>query len=301
MPEDEVGRLDPADMERITVAFASGDMGDRPELQLGRRLYGAARRAPNLQWMHVSNVGTDDPIFAELMDKGIAVSNSAGANGEPIALTVLGALLALARRLPLYGEQQRGHEWKKMLRPESPVDLRGQTVTIFGLGSIGGFLASFLRPIGTHTIGVRRTPAGAEDHVDEWVSPDRLEEVLPRTDWLVCTAPLTAQTRGRIDASAIALLPKGAHLINVGRGPVIDEEALIAALRSGHLAGAYLDVFATEPLPADSPLWDLPNVMLTPHDSAASRGNAGRAAMIFLEELERWQRGEQPMRSVQER
>ena len=301
VPEDEVGRLAPEDMERITVAFSSGDLQDYPELPLGRRLYGAARRAPNLEWMHVSNVGTDDPIYAELMDKGIAVSNSAGSNGEPIALTALGALLALARGLPHYGEQQRRREWKKVLRPEAPFDLRGQTVTIFGLGTIGGFLASFLRPIGTHTVGVRRTPAGPEDHVDEWLSPDRLEEVLPRTDWLVIAAPLTAQTRNRIDAKALALLPQGAHVINVGRGPIIDEEALIASLRSGHIAGAYLDVFAVEPLPEDSPLWEMPNVILTPHDSAASRGNTGRADLIFLEELERWQRGEQPTRSVRER
>ena len=301
VPEDEVGRLAPQEMERITVAFASSDLGDRPELGLRRRLYGAARRAPHLEWLHVSNVGTDDPIYGELMDKGIAVSNSAGSNGEPIALTALGALLALARGLPRYAEAQRAHEWQPASRAETPLDLRGQTVTIVGLGTIGGHLAAFLRPIDVHIIGVRRTPAGAAEGVDEWVPPDRLAEVLPRTQWLVLAAPLTEQTRGMIDARALALLPPGARVLNVGRGPLIDEAALIAALRSGHLGGAYLDVFAQEPLPSDSPLWDLPNVIVTPHDSAVSQGNSARASAIFLEELERWQHGEQPARSVTER
>ncbi len=297
VPEDEVGRLPAETLERLTVAFSSGDL----DAGLRRRLYGAARRASHLEWLHVSNVGTDDPIYDELMEKGIAVSNSAGSNGEPIAVTTLGALIALARRLPSYAAAQRAHEWRQVPRPEAPADLRGQTVTIVGLGTIGGFLAAFLRPLGVHLIGVRRTPAGAADGVDEWVPPDRLAEVLPRTQWLVLATPLTAQTRGMIDAAALALLPQGAHLLNVGRGPVVDETALIEALRSGQLASAYLDVFEVEPLPADSPLWDLPNVMLTPHDSAASTGNSPRASAIFLEELEHWQRGEQPTRSVQER
>ena len=148
-------------------------------------------------------------------------------------------------------------------------------------------------------IGVRRTPATAADGVDEWVPPDRLAEVLPRTHWLVLATPLTPETRGLIGAQALALLPAGAHLLNIGRGPVVDEAALIEALRSGHLAGAYLDVFAKEPLPEESPLWDMPNVIITPHDSATSRGNLARVNAIFLEELERWQRGEQPKRRIE--
>lgn len=298
VPEDEVGRLAPEDMERITIAFLSGDMGDRPELGLRRRLLGAVRRAPHIEWLHVSNAGTDNPVYAELMEKRIVVSNSGGSNAEPIALTTLGVLLAMARGLPRYVEGQRNHEWRVASRTETPPDLRGQTVTIVGMGAIGGFLASFLRPIGVHIIGVRRTPAGAAEGVDEWVPPGRIAEVLPRTQWLVLAAPLTEQTRGMIDANALALLPPGAHVLNVGRGPVMDEDALIASIRSGHLGGAYLDVFAQEPLPADSVLWDLPNVILTPHDSAISQGNAPRASAIFIEELERWQRGEQPKRSI---
>lgn len=300
IPEDG-GRLVPEDLERITVAFASGDLLDRPEIDLRRPLYGSARRAPHLEWLHAYNSGTDDPIFDELVDKGIAVSNSPGASAEPIALTALGALLSLARGLPYYAEGQRAHEWRSGPQRDLLVDLRGQTVTIVGLGAIGGYLAAFLRPIGVHLIGVRRTPASAADGVDEWVPPDRLMEVLPRTQWLVLAAPLTEQTRGMIDARAIALLPQGAHVFNVGRGALAAEEALIAALQSGHLGGAYLDVFAVEPLPPESALWDLPNVILTPHTASGSSGNTPRTDAIFLEELERWQRGAQPARIVTER
>jgi len=298
IPDGDGERVSDEDMARITVGFASGDMGGRPEVPLRRRLLGAARRAPNFQWLHVSSVGTDDPIYPELIEKGIFVSNSPGSNSEPIAVTTLGVLLSLARRLPWYAEAQQAHEWRQAMRDEQPKDLRGQVVTIVGLGTIGGYLARFLRPLGVHIIGVRRTPAGVEDGVDEWVSPDRLAEVLPRTQWLILAAPLTSQTRGMIDAQALALLPPGAHVMNVGRGAVMDADAFAAAIRSGHLAGGYLDVFAQEPLPSDSPLWDLPNVILTPHDSAVSQGNAPRADAMFLEELERWQRGEQPLRVV---
>ena len=298
VPEDESGRLPPEQLERITVAFPSGDLGNRPELGLRRRLYGAARRAPHLEWLHVSNVGTDDPIYAELIAKGVLVSNSPGSNAEPIAVTALGMLLSMARGLARHAEAQRAREWRPTPYAELPPDLRGQTVTVVGLGAIGGLFASFLRPLGVHIIGVRRTPAGAAEGVDEWAPPDRIVDVLPRTQWLVLCAPLTEQTRGLIDARALAALPRGAHLLNVGRGPVVDGEALIEALRSGHLAGAYLDVFDVEPLPAESPLWTLPNVILTPHDSGASQGNTPRANAIFLEELERWQRGEQPLRLV---
>lgn len=298
IPEGEGARVSDEDMARITVGFASGDMGGRPESPLRRRLLGAARRSPSFEWLHVANVGTDDPIYPELIAKGVVVSNSPGSNAEPIAVTTLGVIIALNRRMASYAEAQRAHEWRQAMRAEAPIDLRGQTVTIVGLGTIGGYLARFLRPLGVHIIGVRRTPAGVEDGIDEWASPDRLSEVLPRTQWLVLATPLTSQTRGMIDARALALLPRGAHVVNVGRGAVMDEQAFVEAIRSGHLAGGYLDVFEQEPLPADSPLWDLPNVILTPHDSATSQGNAPRADAMFIEELERWQRGEQPLRVV---
>jgi len=140
-------------------------------------------------------------------------------------------------------------------------------------------------------IGVRRSPRGGEP-VDEMHPPARLGELLPRADWLVLCCPLTAETRALIDARMLAQLPRGARLVNISRGEVIDQPALIAALTDGRLAGAHLDVFAQEPLAADSPLWALPNVIVTPHNASASTGNAGRAARIFIANFARWARGE---------
>ena len=141
-------------------------------------------------------------------------------------------------------------------------------------------------------IGVRRRPRTAEDEVDELVQPDRLDEVLRRADWLAVTANLTPETRGAISAERLALLPRGAQVINVARGAIVDEPALTAALQSGALGGAYLDVFAVEPLPPESPLWTLPNVIVSPHNSWAARGNVERARLIFLANLEAWLRGD---------
>ncbi|HWQ29252.1 MAG TPA: D-2-hydroxyacid dehydrogenase, partial [Dehalococcoidia bacterium] len=237
----------------------------------------------------------------ELMDRGVVVSNSSGVTSEPIALTVIGGLLALHRGFPRWFDAQRRHAWEQLPRELAPPDLRGQVLTVLGLGAIGQHIARMARVFGLHVIGVRRAPAGPDDHVDEWVPPGGLRDVLPRTNWLAITIPLTSATRHMIDAEAIALLPRGAHILNVARGAIVDEQAMIAALRSGHLAGAYLDVFETEPLPPDSPLWDLPNVIISPHDSSPSQGNDARAETIFLEELERWLRGEPPKRLVTER
>ena len=138
---------------------------------------------------------------------------------------------------------------------------------------------------------MRRAPATGAEPVDELHPPLALEALLPRCDWLVITCPLTPATRGLVDARLIARLPRGARLINIARGEIVREAALIEALRSGHLAGAYLDVFEQEPLPPDSPLWDLPDVIVSPHSSGASLGNEERTLAIFLENLARWHRG----------
>jgi phosphoglycerate dehydrogenase-like enzyme len=128
--------------------------------------------------------------------------------------------------------------------------------------------------------------------------PQSLDTLLPLADWLIIACALTAETRGMIDAAALARLPEGARLINIARGGIVDESALIAALESGRLAGAYLDVFETEPLPADSPLWDMPNTLISPHDSGAASGNETRVTAILIENLKRWSRGEPLLNEV---
>jgi phosphoglycerate dehydrogenase-like enzyme len=294
------GTLDDGDLATLDAAFVSTDMlaGEGGEI---RRFLGAVRRAPALRWCHIGWAGTDTPVIQEMMDRGVAISNSSGVTSEPIALTVIGGMLALHRGFPRWFEAQRRHSWEVLARDAAPPDLRGQTMIVLGLGAIGTYVARFARALGLHVIGVRRRPAGPEDEVDEWAAPERLHDVLPRCNWLAITIPLTAATRGLIGAREIALLPPGAHILNVARGAVIDEEAMIEALRSGQLGGAYLDVFATEPLPPESPIWDLPNVIVSPHDSSPSQGNNARAEAIFLEELAHWVRGEPLSREVKER
>jgi phosphoglycerate dehydrogenase-like enzyme len=174
---------------------------------------------------------------------------------------------------------------------EFPRDLRGQVMLVYGLGAIGMEIARLARCFGLYVIGVRRN-AAKSGHVDEVHTPDKLAELMPRCDWLVIACPLTDETRGTVDPALLAKLPRGAHVINVSRGEIVDESALIAALHSKRLAGAYLDVFAREPLPPESPLWDMPNVVVTPHDSAACAGNEARVNAIFLDNLKRWTRNQ---------
>ncbi|TAJ20731.1 MAG: D-2-hydroxyacid dehydrogenase [Dehalococcoidia bacterium] len=294
IPEGENGALPEDVLSSIRAAFISTDVIADPRIE--RRGFGTARRAPNLEWLHIGFAGTDTPIFRELMDRGVTVTNSSGAASEPIAVTVIAGMLALNRGFPRWGVLQQRREWRQ--RQYAPPDLRGQTIVVLGLGSIGTEVARLARVFGLHVIGVRRTPAGPADGVDEWVPPARLDEVLPRADWLAITIPLTPETHHMIDATALARLPQGANILNVARGAIIDEPALIEALRSGYLGGAYLDVFEVEPLPETSPLWDLPNVIVTPHDSNASAGNTARFDAIFVEQLELWAAGKPLTRTV---
>jgi phosphoglycerate dehydrogenase-like enzyme len=161
---------------------------------------------------------------------------------------------------------------------------------VLGLGHIGKEIGRLARVLGLKVIGIRRSPREPDDPVDELYTPENLHKVLPRADWLVVACPLTPETKGLVDCGVLAALPVGARLINIARGEIVDESALIQALTSQRLAGAYLDVFQKEPLPAESPLWDLPNVYVTPHNASAAAGNDDRVYSIFLENLSRWRR-----------
>jgi len=182
------------------------------------------------------------------------------------------------------------------LAERAPDDLRGQTLLLLGVGEIGKTLARIAQALGMRVIGVRRGSRRPTDPVDELHPPEALDRLLPRAQWLALACPLTEETRGMIDAARLSRLPQGARLINVARGEIVDEAALIAALSGSHLGGAYLDVFQQEPLPASSPLWELPNVVISPHNAAASSGNDARATAMFLQNLGLRARGE-PMQN----
>lgn len=285
LPEDPEGRLDEADCARLELAFFSSDVFPK----YSRQFFSAVRKAPKLQWLHVFNAGVDHPIYTEMLQRGVRLTTSSGSTAVPIAQTAITGLLMLARGFPRWLRAQRERRWDPARTPDFPRDLVGQTVLVYGLGSIGSEFARLARVLGIKVIGVRRSALKPGDPVDELHPPQALMQLLQRADWLVIASPLTAETRGLINADVLARLPRGARLINIGRGEIVDETALAAALQSGQLGGAYLDVFAQEPLAENSPLWTLPNVLISPHNSAAASGNDERVYRMFLDNLRRWQ------------
>jgi phosphoglycerate dehydrogenase-like enzyme len=294
LPESREERLVEADCQRVEAAFFSPDVFP----DFSRQFFSAARKSARLKWLHVFNVGIDHPIYAEMLERGVRLTTSSGSTAVPIAHTAIAALLMLARNFPSWIDAQRNRVWRPMQGNEVPADLSGQTALILGLGHIGREVARMAKALGLYIVGTRRTLRAVDNPVDELHAPDKVAHLLPRAQWLIIACPLTDETRGLIDAEAIARLPRGARIINIARGEIIQEPALIAALASGHLAGAYLDVFQQEPLPPDSPLWAMPNVLITPHNSGAAAGNDRRVFEIFRENLGRWMRGEALLNEV---
>lgn len=288
LPADPEARLSDADCARLDLAFFSGDVFPT----YSRQFFSTVRKAPALQWLHVFNAGVDHPIYAEMLQRGVRLTTSAGSTAVPIAQTAITGLLMLARNFPRWLTAQREKRWDPMRVPDFPRDLVGQTALIYGLGSIGKEIARLAQALGLKVIGIRRSPQQPGDPVDELHAPSQLPALLPRADWLIIASPLTAETRGLISAELLARLPQGARIINIARGEIIDEAALIAALQAGRLGGAYLDVFQKEPLPADSLLWDLPNVLISPHNSTAAQGNDERVYQMFISNLGHWKRHE---------
>jgi phosphoglycerate dehydrogenase-like enzyme len=290
LPDDPEARLTPAECAGIEVAFFTRDMRFSNQYQ---SFVDTVTEAPNLKWVHFPNAGVDQhPFLPALAARKVRMTSSAGANGEPVGQTAIAGLLLLARNFPHWWAAQGRREWKPIRGDAAPRDLRGQTVLVVGMGMVGATVARFCQVLGMRVIGMRRKPRTPEDPVDEMHALPALRGLLPRCDWVVLACSLNAETRRIINAETLALLPRGTRLVNVCRGSVVDEAALIEALKSGQLGGAYLDVFETEPLPAESPLWDLPNVIVSPHNAQASTGNDRRAMEIFLGNLVKWGRGE---------
>lgn len=279
----------------IDLAFISRDvtgLSTKHELAPGlQACYEVLRRSPGLRWVHIHSAGADRDIYVELRARGVSVTTSSGANAEVVAQTALAGLLALARRFPQLMAAQREHRWAPLIGSTLPRDLGGQTAVLVGWGPIGQCIGAFLRLLGLRLVVVRTQAMPPQDEI-EFVGFGDLPAVLPRADWLLLACPLTPQTRGLVDARALAALPRGAGLVNVARGEVVVEADLIAALRAGQLGGAFLDVYEHEPLPVASPLWDLPNVIAMPHSAGHSDGNAARVAAMFLDNLGRWCAGQ---------
>ena len=295
----ELVHPDQAAATSAQVAFVSRDVTGLstkhrivPQTQAVYDVLAASR---SLRWMHVHSAGADRPIIEALHARGVTVTTSSGANAPVVAQTAVLGLLSLARHWPTLLAAQRERRWAPLIASGLPRDLRGQTAVLIGWGSVGKEIGRLLQALGLQVVVVRHSSASCGPGVQS-VPATALHEVLPSADWLVLACALTADTRGLIGARQLALLPAHCGVVNISRGDVVDESALIDALRAGRLAGAYLDVFAQEPLPEGSPLWNLPNVIVTPHSAGFSDGNEERVADMFLANLGRWARGE-PLRN----
>lgn len=289
--EEALAAEGPAD---IDIAFmtreVTGKSGkDNPTPELSG-FDAVLRKSPRLRWLQIHPAGAERPIYRELRERGVKVTTASGATAVTVAHSTLGALIAINRRFPLLADAQRRHAWEPRLGERSPRDLKGQCAVIVGMGPIGHNIAALLKMLGMTTIGVRRTADPAAG-CDRTIAYGQLLEVLPRADWLILCCPASPITRGIANAAAFAALPAGSYFINVSRGEIAVEKDVIAALQSGHLAGAYLDVFEREPLDAASPLWDLPNVLVSPHTASHTQGQNEAIFEIFLDNLARFRKG----------
>jgi len=250
-------------------------------------------RQGRLRWIQSSAAGLDHCLVPSVIESGILVTSASGLFADPVAEQTLALLLGILRGIPTFFRAQARREFIR--RPTR--DLHEATVGIIGLGGNGRRLAEVLAPFRVKILATDMFPENCPPQVAELLPAEQLDAVLPRLDVLILCVPLNAQTTGLIDARRLALLPRGAILINVARGPVVVEHDLVAALESGHLAGAGLDVTEIEPLPVDSRLWDHPQVMITPHVGAQSGRRADVTTKFLAENLARYVAG-QPLRNL---
>jgi phosphoglycerate dehydrogenase-like enzyme len=248
-------------------------------------------RAPGLRWVHSATAGVERVLTPSSRARHLVITNARGVFSRPIAEYVLMMILAISRRLPSLLELQAERTWQ----PLESRELRDVTIGIVGYGSIGSAIAELAAPFGCRVIATRRRAGDGEAAtagVDRVLPPEGLPELLAQSDFVVLAAPLTPDTAGIFGEAAIARLKPGAWVINIARGELVDERALARALRDGRLGGAVLDTFVDEPLPPRSPLYDLPNVILTPHTSWSSTRVMDRSVDLFCDNLRRYAAGE---------
>ncbi|WP_398466488.1 D-2-hydroxyacid dehydrogenase [Tardiphaga sp.] len=261
-----------------TVAFAC-KFGSNP---FPRAAFTAS---PHLEWLSIGSSGVDHVVPWD--DNKIIVTNASGVAADEMAQYVIGAIFGLYQSFPYFAKCQAAHSWKyRLIRSAT-----GARVGLVGLGHTGEAIAKLCRSVGLQVVACRSTGHPSE-HVDRVYTSDDLHAMLAAVDVTVVCSALTPSTRDIIDSAAFSAMRKGSYFINVARGGIVVEDALIAALHTGHLSGAVLDVTRTEPLPASSPLWDSPNLLITPHTSSEFEGWQARAAMMFADNLDRWLRGE---------
>ncbi|HYX82869.1 MAG TPA: D-2-hydroxyacid dehydrogenase [Gemmatimonadales bacterium] len=315
--EERIRSETPGDWEAYFVRAQTSSDGDGPrgasdevlraipdaEVYLGfgipRPLFCAAK---NLRWIHSAAAGVGNALYPEMVASDVVLTNSAGVHAIPIAEYIVAGILYLFRGFDLATAQQQNRTWDKghFVGSESPLrEVGGSCVLIVGAGGIGSEAARRLHALGARCVGVRRRVSqGAPAGFERVVASEQIDAELPRADVVVLTAPLTADTRGMLTAQRLDLLPRHAIVVNVARGALVDEEALVDRLARGRLRGAVLDVFQEEPLATDSPLWQLRSTLVTPHVSPVSPGRFWERELdLFLENWRRYRSGE-PLRNV---
>jgi len=255
--------------------------------------------APKLSFIQSIGAGTDQFSREALTKRGIRLASAAGVNANAVSEHAMSLILALARRLPEARDNQTKRFWRGMIGDltQREDELGGKTLVVVGIGRIGGRLAQLGKAFGMHVIGIRRDPAGGANGADEVHGIAALPQVLPQADFVALTCPLTPETTGLINATALAAMKPSAYLINVARGRVVDEAAVIAALQDARIAGAGIDVIYEEPLADDSPLWRMANVLITPHTAGETRRYEDNVLDILVDNLERLWRGEATLRN----
>ncbi|HEV2149422.1 MAG TPA: D-2-hydroxyacid dehydrogenase [Longimicrobiaceae bacterium] len=317
---EEIRAAVPPEWETVEVRAAADGQGDGggpspealeavrgAEVYLGygipRELFRAATAPPEgrLRWVHSGAAGVGGSLHPEMRGSGVVLTNSAGIHAEPIADSVLAMALHFARGLDFAVRAQAERRWWKepFERADAPVrEVEELTVGLLGLGGIGRAVARRFSALGSRVLATRRRGGDAPEGVELLGGDDAFGRLLERSDVLVVAVPETPETRGMVGGAELARLPRGAVLVNVARGRVVDEEALAEALRAGRLRGAALDVFAREPLPPESPLWGLSNMLLTPHVSGTSHRFWRRETDLIVENLRRYVAGEPLLNTV---
>lgn len=262
----------------------------------GERIDALIDQLPTLRLVQSHSVGVDGLLTPRLQSSHAVLCNAAPLHTAAMAETVMALILAAAKRIPFHVRNQQQESWQRAAK----LELRGTTVTIVGFGRIGSEAAKLCAAFGMRVIGVRRSPpASVPAHVDRIVAPDGLDEALAQADWVVLALPLSEGTHGLMSAARLDCLKPTACLVNVARGDVVDEAALVARLGDGRLAFACLDVFQREPLPPGHPFWRMPNVLVTPHNSASSQFMESRVIALFLDNLGRLARAEPLLNRVE--
>jgi phosphoglycerate dehydrogenase-like enzyme len=258
------------------------------------------RAARKLKWIYSPAAAVHALLIPEIVNSDIIVTNGSDVHGGVVAEHAIALVLAMAKRLPSAVLHQRERRWAQQeLWDEHPRprEVKGATLLVIGLGTIGRGVAKMASALGMHVIAVRENSGKGAGPAHEVFGFEQLNDALPRADFVVLAAPLTEKTRECIAAEQFARMKRDTYFINVSRGALVDEPALIDALQKGTIAGAALDVFAEEPLPQDSPLWSLPNVLITPHSAAFTDQQWERHYALFTENLRRFKAGE-PLLSV---